>query len=210
MKFFKKRSVAWAVLVLAVAASVCIGFARKDHFLAKQPTELLDVQYSQWICDDAKLLSKGVKSVRQHIALLKDYTSLSIDEFKRFVRENLCDGEICLTHSDVAAVERIMQEYLTDEFIYGNNPRYTLVRKHRFEGVGDFEVRLQLKNNVIRDLDLKGDYFLVGDLDRDLLCHLHGVTLDAPSLRAVLSTLSLSSVIHNMDAEMFLRLLLDE
>ena len=160
--------------------------------------------------DDAKLLSKGVKSVRQHIALLKDYTSLSIDEFKRFVRENLCDGEICLTHSDVAAVERIMQEYLTDEFIYGNNPRYTLVRKRRFEGVGDFEVRLQLKNNVIRDLDLKGDYFLVGDLDRDLLCHLHGVTLDAPSLRAVLSTLSLSSVIHNMDADMFLRLLLDE
>ena len=57
MKFFKKRSVAWVVLVLAVAASVCIGFARKDHFLAKQPTELLDVQYSQWICDDADLLS---------------------------------------------------------------------------------------------------------------------------------------------------------
>ena len=63
MKFFKKRSVAWVVLVLAVAASVCIGFARKDHFLAKQPTELLDVQYSQWICDDAKLLSNGTKQL---------------------------------------------------------------------------------------------------------------------------------------------------
>ena len=160
--------------------------------------------------NDEKLLSKGVKSVRQHIALLKDYTSLSIDEFKLFVRQNLCDGEICLTADDVAAVERIMQEYLTDDFIYGNNPRYTLIRKRRFEGAGDFEVRMQLKNNVIRDVDLKGDYFLVGDLDRDLLCHLHGVTLDEPSLRAVLSTLSLPSVIHNMDAEMFLRLLLDK
>ena len=63
MKFFKKRSVAWAVLVLAVAASVCIGFARKDHFLAKQPTELLDVQYRQWICDDADLLSNGTKQL---------------------------------------------------------------------------------------------------------------------------------------------------
>ena len=160
--------------------------------------------------NDEKLLSKGVKSVRQHIALLKDYTPLSIDEFKLFVRQNLCDGEICLTADDVAAVERIMQEYLTDDFIYGNNPRYTLIRKRRFEGAGDFEVRMQLKNNVIRDVDLKGDYFLVGDLDRDLLCHLHGVTLDEPSLRAVLSTLSLPSVIHNMDAEMFLRLLLDK
>ena len=63
MKFFKKRSVAWVVLVLAVAASVWIGFARKDHFLAKQPTELLDVQYSQWICDDADLLSSGTKQL---------------------------------------------------------------------------------------------------------------------------------------------------
>ena len=63
MKFFKKRSVAWVVLVLAVAASVWIGFARKDHFLAKQPTELLDVQYSQWICDDADLLSSGTEQL---------------------------------------------------------------------------------------------------------------------------------------------------
>ena len=63
MKFFKKRSVAWVVLVLAVAASVWIGFARKDHFLAKQPTELLEVQYRQWICDDADLLSSGTKQL---------------------------------------------------------------------------------------------------------------------------------------------------
>ena len=63
MKFFKKRSVAWVVLVLAVAASVWIGFARKDHFLAKQPTELLEVQYRQWICDDADLLSNGTKQL---------------------------------------------------------------------------------------------------------------------------------------------------
>lgn len=69
MKFFKKRSVAWVVLVLAVAASVCIGFARKDHFLAKQPTELLDVQYRQWICDDADLLSS------ETIQLIEQYNA---------------------------------------------------------------------------------------------------------------------------------------
>ena len=57
MKFFQKRAVAWVVLVLAVIGSICIGMARKDSFLAKQPTELLDVKYRQWICDDAGLLS---------------------------------------------------------------------------------------------------------------------------------------------------------
>ena len=37
-----------------------------------------------------KLISKGVQSVRQHIALLKDYTQMSLEEFKSFVRQNLC------------------------------------------------------------------------------------------------------------------------
>ena len=57
MKIFKNRAVAWVVLALAVIGSVCIGLARKDSFLAKEPTALLVVQYRQWICDDAGLLS---------------------------------------------------------------------------------------------------------------------------------------------------------
>ena len=38
-----------------------------------------------------KLLSKGVESVRQHIALLKDYIDISIDEFLVFVMNHLWD-----------------------------------------------------------------------------------------------------------------------
>lgn len=43
-----------------------------------------------------KLLSKGVQSVRQHIALLKDYVDISIYEFKQFVLDNLCDDVMTL------------------------------------------------------------------------------------------------------------------
>lgn len=63
MKFFKKRSAAWVVLVLAVIASVCIGQARKDSFLTKETAALLDVQYNQWICDDAKLLKSSTEQL---------------------------------------------------------------------------------------------------------------------------------------------------
>ena len=38
---------------------------------------------------DAKLVSKGVQSVRQHIALLKDHTNISLPHFKAFVRKEL-------------------------------------------------------------------------------------------------------------------------
>ena len=44
-----------------------------------------------------KLAKKGIQSVRQRITLLKDYTSLSLDEVKALIRETLCHGERILT-----------------------------------------------------------------------------------------------------------------
>ena len=67
MKIFQNRAVAWVVLVLAVIGSVCIGLARKDSFLAKEPTKLPEVRYQQWIRDDAELLSEETeKTVRDY------------------------------------------------------------------------------------------------------------------------------------------------
>ena len=115
--------------------------------------------------DDEKLLSKGVKSVRQHIALLKDYTNLSIDEIRKSIIASICDSAMTLDEEAIRKIEEIEQGYLTDEFIYGNNPKYTLRRKRRIEGVGTIEARMEVKNSVIMDIDFKGDFFLTGDID---------------------------------------------
>lgn len=115
--------------------------------------------------DDEKLLSKGVKSVRQHIALLKDYTTMSLDEIRKSIIESICDSTLTLREEDIEKISNIEKEYLSEEFIYGNNPRYTLTRKRRIEGVGTIEARMEVKNGTIRDIDLKGDFFLTGDID---------------------------------------------
>jgi len=118
---------------------------------------------------DNKLVSKGVKSVRQHIALLKDYTQLTLSEFKDFVRRNLCKRELKLTAEDIKNIEEIEKEYLADEFIYGNNPRYTMIKKQRINDVGELEIRMELKNNIIKNINIMGDYFLTGDIDNRIL-----------------------------------------
>ncbi|EFZ36273.1 lipoyltransferase and lipoate-protein ligase [Hoylesella oralis ATCC 33269] len=118
---------------------------------------------------DSKLVSKGVKSVRQHIALLKDYTQLTLSEFKDFVRRNLCKRELKLTAEDIKNIEEIEKEYLADEFIYGNNPRYTMIKKQRINDVGELEIRMELKNNIIKNINIMGDYFLTGDIDNRIL-----------------------------------------
>ena len=156
---------------------------------------------------DEKLLSKGVASVRQRIALLKDYINLDIEQFKTFVRNNLCQGEIVLNEEDIRGIEEIEKDYLTDEFIYGNNPKYTIVRKRRIETVGDFEVRIEMKNGEIKGMVMLGDYFIVGDIDDTILRPLKGVRLEREALEKALPE-QLDTAILNLRKEDFIDLLL--
>jgi lipoic acid synthetase/lipoate-protein ligase A len=131
---------------------------------------------------DEKLLSKGVSSVRQHIALLKNYTSVNLDEFKSFVRRNLCENELMLSYDEILEIKKIEKEYLSNEFIYGNNPKFTVVHKRRVEGVGDFEVRIELKNDFIKEINIMGDFFIVGDIDKEILEKLRNVKMEREAI----------------------------
>ena len=158
---------------------------------------------------DEKLLSKGVASVRQRIALLKDFISLDIEEFKSFVRNNLCQGELTLNEEDVRGIEEIEKEYLTEEFVYGNNPKYTLVRKKRIETVGDIELRIEVKNRVIKGMAMLGDYFIVGDIDGDIINRQKGVEMVRDDLRATLPE-RLNNTILNLKKDDFIDIILNQ
>ena len=64
-----------------------------------------------------KLQKKGIESVRQRITLLKDHTTMSLNEIKIMIRNTLCTDERQLTASEVAEVEELEQSYLKQEFI---------------------------------------------------------------------------------------------
>lgn len=66
-----------------------------------------------------KLQKHGVESVRQRITLLKDHTSMSLDEIKSRLRQHVCTGEHRLSLHDVEEISKIEEEYLKPEFIYG-------------------------------------------------------------------------------------------
>ncbi|MBQ5511288.1 MAG: lipoate--protein ligase [Prevotella sp.] len=148
--------------------------------------------------NNEKLISKGVESVRQRVALLKDYTNLSLDEFKAFAVQQLCNETQNLTEQDIMEIEDLEKEYLTHEFIYGHNPRYSIIRKHRLEGVGEFEIRIELKNEIIKQINMMGDYFLVGDIDNRLLLPLRNVPYTKESVEKALPN-RVDDIILNLD-----------
>lgn len=144
-----------------------------------------------------KLISKGVKSVRQRIALIKDHTTLTLNDFKDFIKNDFCDKEITLTEKDIQIIKMIEKEYLSKEFILGKNPRYTIIRKRRIEGCGELEVTLEVKNEIIKKIDLHGDFFVTGDVDREILIPLIGTRLVRNELNQVLPD-DLSHIITNL------------
>ena len=156
---------------------------------------------------DAKLVSKGVQSVRQHIALLKDHTNISLPHFKAFVRQELCNDKHVLTPDDVLAIKEIEKEYLTPEFIYGNNPRYTSIRKQRIENVGEFEVRIEMKKNIVKQVNIMGDFFLTGDIDNRLLATLKNIPYTEEAIRQALPQ-RVDDIIMNLSKEDFIKLII--
>ena len=155
-----------------------------------------------------KLQSKGVVSVRQRVTNVATYTQLDILAFMDYVRQEMCGTEVLeLTEEDMKGVAEIEKELSSDDFVYGKNPKYSLVRKHRFEGVGTLEAHIELKNNIIGSINMVGDYFLLGDIDHDFLSLLKGCEFTREAVEERLENIDLSTIIRGLKLRQFLRLL---
>ena len=155
-----------------------------------------------------KLQSKGVASIRQRVTNVATYTQLSITDFMDHVRREMCGEDVLkLTEEDMKEVAEIEKELASYEFVYGKNPKYSIVRKHRFEGVGTLEAHVELKNNVIGSINMVGDYFLLGDIDHDFLALLKGCEFTREAVGETLQELDLSTIIRGLTLRQFLRLL---
>nr|WP_314475623.1 lipoyl synthase [uncultured Prevotella sp.] len=155
-----------------------------------------------------KLQSKGVASVRQRVTNVATYTQLDILAFMDYVRQEMCGTEVLeLTEKDMKEVAEIEKELSSDDFVYGKNPKYSLVRKHRFEGVGTLEAHIELKNNIIGSINMVGDYFLLGDIDHDFLSLLKGCEFTREAVEESLEDIDLSTIIRGLKLRQFLRLL---
>ena len=124
-------------------------------------------------------------------------------------RQRLCQDERLLDLHDVESIREIEKEYLSDEFIYGNNPRYSIVRRQHINNVGEIEVRMEIKNNIIKAANIMGDYFVVGDTDRGILLPLRGCELTHSALTQALPE-RMDHYIMNLQKENFIQLLLQD
>jgi lipoic acid synthetase/lipoate-protein ligase A len=155
-----------------------------------------------------KLASKAVESVRQRVALLKDYTHLTVEEVQTALKNNLCREERILTAAEMAGIEEMEQEYLMPDFIFGHNPRYTVVHSGRIDGVGEISVSLEMKNGIIKKVQLSGDFFATGDIGQHIISPLMGLPLERQRLEQALPK-DLGHAIRHLNRQDFINLLIN-
>lgn len=158
--------------------------------------------------DQSKILSKGIKSVSERVINLKPYLSLSKYELMDYILENI-EGEIVPLKEELYhKAKQIEPKFLTEEWIQGNNPNYTYRNKKYFP-FGNFEVYLVIKNNKIKEVAFKGDFFEKKDLN-EFYQHLIDTAFDYQAINKVLSSHPISDYIEKASNENLLELLFEE
>ncbi len=159
----------------------------------------------------AKIKSKGVASVRQHVTNLKPFLMSSdnpsvqvladIESFKKYLCDFFCDKTMELTPEQVNGIEEIEKTYLDPAFIEGRNNSYSMEFRKKIEDSGEFIVDLCLDGDRIKEIHLKGDYFLLvpsADPDKLLNTRLAGCKNDKDSVSEALKGLGLDKYVMNL------------
>lgn len=154
--------------------------------------------------DNEKLISKGIESVRQRVINVGDYMTLGREELMRHLENSIAPERVALSANEFSEVCRIEPEYLTDEWLWGNNPPYTFKNKMRFAW-GGIEVRLDVKNGRIKSVEFNGDFFTHQDL-QSLYDAFVDVEFRIEAMREVLDRVKIGDYILGATAEDILSL----
>lgn len=159
---------------------------------------------------DKKLQSKGVQSVRQRVTNLKEHTSMSVEEFKQYMIDTLCDSERTLTADEVAAIEAIEATYLDEEFILGKNPRYSYCSEVVRCQAGELSVVVELRRRLIESIELKGDFFALRDYSDELNSRLKGKSLERTAIQEALNDFAAEQYIKDLTTNQLIDIIFTE
>lgn len=163
---------------------------------------------------ESKIRSKGVNSVRQHVVNLSEVLPESagiadVEQLKARLAEAFATSEYVLSPEEEARVAEIEKTYLDEDFFRGVNRKYSVERGGKIDGVGEFAVSIDLCDNLITSVDLRGDFFASGltqDIAGTLTAWLEGSPLEEESFRRRLLNADLPSLVQGLDADSFVKL----
>lgn len=122
--------------------------------------------------DDYKIISKGIKSVKERVTNISDHLiqPIDTDTFRKLMVDSIMQGstkEYKLTAEDLERIDMIAREkFKSWEWNYGISPKFNIIKTGRFDG-GKMEFKLDVNKGKIIDCHIYGDFF--GTMDISIL-----------------------------------------
>ena len=155
--------------------------------------------------DAAKFTGKAVRSVRSRVGNIADFLPrpMPIEEFAAALLRQVTGGaapaEQGFRPEETEGIAALAAaKYRTWEWNYGHSPRYDMARVTRTPG-GLIDARLNVRNGLITEARLYGDYFGVRDV-AGLEMALRGCRHERAALADRLATLPLAEYMQGVDA----------
>ncbi len=160
-----------------------------------------------------KIKSKGVKSIRSRVANISEFLAepITMDEFKRKLLVSIFGGEgipeYQLSEAEWAAVRQLADErYRSWDWNYGKSPAFNIRKTGRLEGIGTFDLRLDVAGGVIAGAVIYGDFFGAEDA-AEFAAKLQGVRYEESAVEKLLEDVELSRYFGPMTREQWLGLM---
>ena len=141
-----------------------------------------------------KITSKAVSSVRDRVTNIKDvlppeHADLTPEEFRRLAVEALADAEYVITEEDEKRIRALADSrFRSEEELWGKTPRFGIEKDVHTAG-GTFRIGMTVKNGVIEDAGVEGDFFASPDAAELLESALKGTAYAPESVRRALESL---------------------
>jgi lipoate-protein ligase A len=120
--------------------------------------------------DPSKFRDKAVKSVRSRVTNISEHLKEPLDVvgfrdlIQNYLNEKFDDIEFYqFSDADKARIDELVKtKYSTWEWNFGYSPQYNFRRQFKADG-GNIEVNLEVKNGIIENAKIYGDYFSLRD-----------------------------------------------
>ena len=119
--------------------------------------------------DESKIVSKGIKSVKDRVTNVSEHTNKVIDnlKFRDVILEFLLDKNVSvytLTDEDMKRIREIENEkFRSWKWNYGKSPKFNIKKSNRLNG-GKLEFNIDVYKGVINDIRINGDFFSNKDI----------------------------------------------
>ena len=183
-------------------------FSFKNRFL-HHGSMLFDVNIENLVKSinpsDEKIISKGIKSVKERVINLKQYLSdnqMDSIGFRNALINILCENmeTVLLSENDLKSINKIEQEkFLTWDWNFGKSPDFNFNKSKRFDG-GKVEILLFVNKGYIKDIKINGDFFFSGNII-DFQNEIIGCKYEKTELFNLFSNLNIEKYFYNIKIE---------